>query len=420
MHDPCRVGIVGRAVTRALAGPAVIIATIAGASLAAPDLLQAQGIPGLAPPLRGELPPVPEPTFHPEPAGVAVTPIASGLETIWSLEFAPDGRLFITERAGRVRILNPDGTLQPEPWIEFPDVVRREDGLLGLALHPDFANEPWVYLFHTIQKGDALVNRVSRFREINGRAGEEQILLDDLESYMIHNGGRLRFGQDGMLYVTLGEIGQPTLSQDLNRLQGSVLRITPEGGIPADNPWPGSPVWAYGVRNPHGLAVRPSDGALFLADNGPSGEWGPLRIGARDEINIIVKGGNYGWPVAVGAPNHPAYVDPIISWNPSQPPGDLIFYDADLFPELKGDLLYTTLRGETLMRIRFQEEDDPNQITAVEWWFHNGEVSGGSKFGRLRGMTVGPDGAIYVGTSNFGRGSAREGDDRILRITPAP
>ena len=102
--------------------------------------------------------------------------------------------------------------------------------------------------------------------------------------------------------------------------------------------------------------MTPTDGALFLGDNGPSSEWGPLRIGARDEINIIVKGGNYGWPLAVGAPNHPDYVDPIIAWNPSQPPGDLTFYDADLFPELKGDLLYTTLRGETLMRFRFEDE----------------------------------------------------------------
>jgi quinoprotein glucose dehydrogenase len=208
------------------------------------------------------------------------------------------------------------------------------------------------------------------------------------------------------------------LAQDLTRLQGSVLRLTPEGEVPWDNPLPGNAIWAYGLRNSHGLAFRPTDGALFLGDNGPSGEWRPVRISGRDEINIIEKGGNHGWPLAVGAPNHPAFVDPIISWDPSQPPGDLTFYDAELFPELRGDLLYTTLRGETLMRIRFEDEDDPNLITAVEWWFHEDPETGTSRFGRLRGMTVGPDGAIYVGTSNFGRGSAREGDDRILRIAP--
>src|SRR5690606_22440746 len=152
------------------------------------------------------------------------------------------------------------------------------------------------------------------------------------------------------------------ISQDLSRPQGSILRLTPEGEVPWDNPLPGNPIWSYGHRNPHGLAVRPSDGALFVADNGPSGEWGPLRIGARDEISIVRKGGNYGWPLAVGAPNHPAFVDPIIAWIPSQPPGDLTFYDGSLFPDLRGDLLYTTLRGETLMRIRFENEENPDLI----------------------------------------------------------
>jgi glucose/arabinose dehydrogenase len=374
--------------------------------------------PAYALPLRGELPPVPEPTYHPEPEGVAVTVVAEGLNTVWSLEFAPDGRLFATERDGKVRVIGADGVLDPEPWAEFPVEVRREDGVLGLTLHPDFENQPWVYIFRTVKKGDEFVNRLSRFRDVDGHAGEEEILLDDLESYMIHNGGRLRFGPDGMLYLTLGDLNQPPLAQDLSRLQGSILRLTPEGEVPWDNPLPGNPIWAYGLRNSHGLAFRLADGALFLADNGPSGEWRPVRIGARDEINIIQKGKNYGWPLAVGAPNHPAFVDPIIAWNPSEPPGDLTFYDADLFPELRGDLLFATLRGETLMRIRFEDEDDPNLITAVEWWFHEGPESGVSRFGRLRGMTVGPEGAIYVGTSNFGRSSAREGDDKILRIAP--
>jgi glucose/arabinose dehydrogenase len=393
---------------------------VAAVFLSGPTGVQGQFHPDLATPLRGELPPTPAPIFLPEPEGVAVTTFASGLQTIWSLEFAPDGRLFVSERPGRIRVVGPDGALDPVPWLELPDLVRRDDGMLGLALHPDFAEEPWVYVFHLVRKGDELVNRVSRFREVGGRAGQEEVLLDDLESTVTHNGGRLRFGPDGMLYVTLGDIDQPTLAQDLIRLHGSILRITPEGRVPADNPWPGSAIWAYGLRNTGGLAFRPADGALFAADHGPSSEWGPLRINARDEINIIVRGGNYGWPLAVGAPNHPAYVDPIIAWIPAQPPGDLTFYDGDLFPELKGDLLFTTLRGETMMRIRFTDPEEPDLITAVEWWFHNGELSNGSRFGRLRGLTVGPDGAIYIGTSNFGRAMAREGDDRILRIAPAP
>jgi quinoprotein glucose dehydrogenase len=318
-----------------------------------------------------------------------------------------------------VRILGTDGRLDPTPWVEFPNVVRLEDGLLGLALHPDFANQPWVYLHYTVQKGEALVNRVSRFREVNGRAGEEEILIDDLDSNRIHNGGRLRFGPDGMLYISIGELSDPVRAQDLNRLQGKILRITPEGEIPADNPFPGSPIWAYGLRNPHGLTFRPSDGTLFVADNGPTGEWRPLPIGARDEISPVPKGGNLGWPLAVGAPGHPDYVDPIIAWIPAQAPGDLAFYNADLFPELKGNLLFTSLAGQVFMRFTVGNEQNPNAVTSVEWWFHTG-VARESTYGRLRAMTVGPDGAIYVGTSNFGRGTAREGDDRILRITPAP
>jgi quinoprotein glucose dehydrogenase len=404
-------------VLRRAAG-ATLAAAAAGILILGGEALSAQPIPGLAPPLRGELPQVPAPTFLSEPPGVVVTPVATGLEIVWSLEFAPDGQLFITERPGRVRVMSAAGVLDPTPWVSFPDVVRREDGLLGLALHPDFVNQPWVYLYHTIQKGDALINRVSRFREVNGRAGEEEILIDDLDSNMIHNGGRLRFGPDGMLYISTGDLRSPTRAQDyLSDLQGKILRITPEGEIPADNPFAGSRVWAYGLRNPHGLTFRPSDGTLFVADNGPSGEW--AQVGARDEISAVAKGGNLGWPLAVGAPGHPDYVDPIIAWNPSQAPGDLAFYNADLFPELKGNLLFTTLSGQTFMRLTVGNEANPNRVTAVEWWFHSG-ANQGSRFGRLRAMTIGPDGAIYVGTSNFGRGSAREGDDRILKITPAP
>lgn len=377
--------------------------------------------PPLEPPLVGELPPSPEEVYVPSPEGISVTPYATGLKVVWSLDFAPDGRLFIAEREGRIRVVSADGQLDPTPWHTFEGMeVRLEDGLLGLALHPDFETQPWVYAFYTVQKDDTYVNRVSRFREVNGRAGEEQVLIDDIPSFRIHNGGRLRFGPDGMLYVTVGEITQSMRAQDVNDLPGKILRVTPEGEIPADNPFPGSPVWAYGMRNTHGLAFRPSDGALFAADNGPTGEWGQLRIRALDEVSIIQKGGNHGWPVAVGAPGDPRYVDPILAWIPSNPPGDLIFYDGDLMPELKGDLFFSGLRTQALLRIRFQDPADPNKVTAVERWFTGPEPRTDSVYGRLRGMAVGPDGALYVGTGNHdGRSALREGDDRVLRIGPA-
>jgi glucose/arabinose dehydrogenase len=393
-------------------GVAVGLLLGAGASMAQ----QADPLPR---PIRGELPAAAEEVFVVDPPGIEVTPYATGLEVVWSLEFAPDGRLFVAERPGRVRVVSAGGQLDPAPWLTVQTEVRLEDGLLGLALHPDFANQPWVYVFYTFRKGEDLVNRVSRFREVNGRGTSEEVLLDDLPSFRIHNGGRLAFGPDGMLYITLGEVSQPLRSQDLDDLAGSVLRITPEGAIPADNPWSGSPIWAYGVRNPHGLAFRPSDGALFLSDNGPSSEWGPLRIGARDELNIIVKGGNYGWPAAVGAPGVDPYIDPILSWNPALPPGGLAFYDAELMPELAGNLFYTSLSGQALLRIQFDDAQAPDRPTRVERWFRP-DLRSPSTYGRLRGVTVGPDGAIYVGTGNHdNRSPLREGDDRVLRIAPA-
>ena len=381
----------------------------------------AGGAPALPPPLVGELPPAPAEVLVLNPEGVSVTPFVTGLKVVWSLDFAPDGRLFIAEREGRIRVASRTGELDPTPWHTFQGMqVRLEDGLLGLALHPDFETQPWVYAFYTVQKGEQYVNRVSRFREVNGRSGPEEVLIDDLPSFRIHNGGRLRFGPDGMLYVTVGEISEPMRAQDLQNMGGKILRLTPDGKVPADNPFPDSPVWAYGMRNTHGLTFRPTDGALFAADNGPTGEFGAAQIRARDEVNIIQKGGNHGWPLAVAAPADPRYVDPILTWVPANPPGDLIFYNADLMPQLKGDLFYSGLSSQTLLRFRFQDPANPNRVTAIERWFTGPVPRTDSLYGRLRGMAVGPDGALYVGTGNHdGRSALREGDDRVLRIGPA-
>jgi quinoprotein glucose dehydrogenase len=264
--------------------------------------------------------------------------------------------------------------------------------------------------------GDAVTNRVSRFRERDGRGVDEEIILYGIPGSTNHNGGRIKFGPDGMLYVGTGDARDRHRAQNLDNVGGSVLRLTPEGDVPADNPWPGNPIWAYGFRNPLGIAFRPGDGALFVADHGPTTEWEP-RIGAFDEVNIVTRGANYGWPRVVGAPGIDGYVDPILSWIPSVPPGDLIFHNGDLF--------LSALWSEALIRIRFEDPSDPNRVTGVERWFNSriwrdGEPSE-SRYRRLRALAVGPDGALYLGTSNRdGRLEPEAYDDRVLRIVIDP
>lgn len=378
--------------------------------------------------IRGELPPMPEITWIESPDGYQVEEFATDLQVVWTIRFAPDGRMFVTERPGRVRIIAADGTMDPEPWLSIEERIffQGESGLTGLAFHPDYPSDPRVYLMYTYMSDEGPFNRISYFTEVEGRAGEETILYDELaaqERGGSHSGGTLQFGSDGMLYVATGDAFERQRSNDLEDLSGAVLRITPEGEVPADNPWPGNPIWAHGMRNPHGLAWQPETGNLFAGDHGPTGE---DQLMAHDRIIVLEGGRHHGWPVMVGAIGSPDYVDPILTFVPSSPPGDVLFYNSDLMPELKNDLFVSVLGfqpqdRQNLMRIRFEDESDPSKPTAIERWFNDGE--GNSVYGRLRALAVGPDGALYVGTSNHdGRQmtpSHRETPDRILKITPA-
>jgi glucose/arabinose dehydrogenase len=364
-------------------------------------------------------PPMPEEEFYMEPPGMVVEDFVTGLEVVWEITFLPDGRTLITERAGRVRLVSPDGQLQSEPWAAPADVFHSGGGgVMGMALHPGFPEEPWVYIMYTKETSNGPVNRVVRYRDAGDRGEEKEVIMDDIPAANTHNGGRIAFGPDGMLYLTVGDTGQADQSQDPDDLRGSIVRITPEGGIPADNPWPGNPVWAIGLRNVQGLAFHPHSGQLLSADHGPTD---------HDQIHIIEGGKNYGWPIFVGAADLDEYEDPILEWVPAAPPGGLVFYDGDLIPDMQGDLLFTTLKSEALLRIRFEDADNPVRAASIERWFVDKDLGdaamgeGPSAYGRLRAVTVGPDGAIYIGTSNRdrGRGNVRDGDDRVIRIAPA-
>lgn len=346
-------------------------------------------------------------TYRPDVAEVNVLTWASGLDTPWSLVFLPDGRALVSERPGRIRLI-VGGQVRAQPYLSVDSTVESgEGGLMGLALHPRFPDQAFVYAMQTFQNASGnLENRVIRLRHLGDRAEFDRVILDGIPGGRNHNGGRIAFGPDGLLYVGTGEVFQGELAQDRNSLGGKVLRVNPDGGIPADNPFPNSAVYTLGNRNPQGFAWHPQTGALFSSEHGPSGENGWR---GHDELNLIVRGDNYGWPRVIGAPGRDGFDDPIVFWPDGAPPAGIAFW--------RGDLFMTTLRRQALVRVSLERSGQTYRATRLENWFASSNGQG--RYGRLRDAVVGPDGALYVTTSNQdGRGSPRDGDDRILRIAP--
>ncbi len=331
-----------------------------------------------------------------------------GLEIPWSLKFLPDGRALVSERPGRIRLIK-NGILQKNPYAEIDVAHVGEGGLLGLAVHTEFPIKPYIYAMHTYKKGNSLLNRVIRLKDMGDRGKFDKVIIDNIPGGRFHNGGRIEFGPDGMLYITTGEIFDSNLAQDLKSLGGKILRVTPEGEIPQDNPFKDSPIYSYGHRNPQGLAWYPETGELFSSEHGPSGEF--LRFG-NDEINLIKKGGNYGWPEVIGIKKKTPYVDPLILWEKTTPPSGMTFYSANKLSHLKNDLFVATLRSECIVRIKLLKSSNGFKVLRMERWFEN-------KYGRIRDVVQGTDGLIYFLTNNRdGRGKPRDGDDRIYRIIP--
>jgi glucose/arabinose dehydrogenase len=316
--------------------------------------------------------------------------VAAGLEAPWALAFDPAGALLVTERPGRIRMIK-SGTLLPQPVATLNVAAVGEGGLMGLAIDPVFDVSGFLYVCYTPRKDGRLVNRVARLTVQDGQAGVERVLLDDIPGADQRDGCRLKFGPDGKLYVTTGDAAIPELAQRLDSPAGKILRINPDGSVPADNPFPGSPVYATGFRNPQGLAWDRA-GRLFAAD---------LVPGPHDEINEIVRGGNYGWPVVSALARDPRYRDPLIEsagtvWKPS---GIVV----------RNDTLYVAaLLGRQLVRIRVMPDAVVLQPSRLM-----------SSWGRLRDVVVGPEDALYIATSNRdGRGAPDPADDRILRVWP--
>ncbi|MGQ3683449.1 MAG: PQQ-dependent sugar dehydrogenase [Candidatus Loosdrechtia sp.] len=355
----------------------------------------------------GEVPQGVEDVFLPRPDGVTVVSWVEGLEIPWQLVFLPDGnKALVTERPGRIRLIE-NNTLRNEPYMVIRNVGHiGEGGLMGLALHPDFPDVPYLYTMYTYREGEKIYNRVSRLIHRGDYGEYDCVILDRIPGHSVHNGGRIRFGPDRMLYITTGDIWQAHRAQDVNNLGGKILRLTPDGDIPDDNPFPDSPVYSLGHRNPQGLAWHPETGHLFISDHGPSGEFG-LR--GRDMIKVIQPGGNYGWPETVGYIEKNKYLNPLVMWVHAVPPSGVEFYNGDLF--------IATLRSQALIRIQTGHQGEYKyEVKKIERWFATDEFRG--TYGRLRDVVAGPGGQLYILTNNRdGRGSPRPGDDKILRVS---
>lgn len=326
---------------------------------------------------------------------VAVEVVEEGFEIPWDIAFLPEGGMLVTERTGHlILVYENEGTK------EVPVTgVRQggEGGLLGLLLHPDFQSNKLLYLYLSSPgtQGET-ENKIIRYRFENNTLTEDRVIISGIPGALYHDGGRMEFGPDGKLYVTTGDATRSQIAQDKNSLGGKILRLNDDGTIPADNPF-GTEIYSFGHRNPQGLAWDDT-GNLWETEHGRSGITSGL-----DEINLIKAGENYGWPTIEGDETQAKMHPPVrhSGTDDTWAPASLVYLDGSLF--------FGGLRGEALYEAKLEGE------RVVELHEHFKGV-----FGRIRTVRLGPDGMLYLTTSNTdGRGAAKEGDDKIIRVDPA-
>lgn len=322
---------------------------------------------------------------------VEVEVVAEGLEIPWDIAFLPDESMLVTERPGRVVHIE-SGRVFPVEGVRHVG----EAGLLGIALHPNFSENSFVYLYQTVDTTDGGVkNQVVRYTYTAEEFLYDTLILDNIPAARNHDGGRIAFGPDSLLYVTVGDAQNKNSAQDTAVLSGSILRVRDDGSIPEDNPF-GNAVYSYGHRNPQGLTWD-DEGRLWSTEHGRSG----LRSG-YDEINNIVRGANYGWPKSEGDTVVMDTVAPVLHSTATETwaPASAEFYNGRIFfGGLRGEALYeAVLEGDTVVELRQHLK---------------------KQYGRIRTVRLGPDGYLYLTTSNRdGRGVPTGTDDRIIRIHP--
>lgn len=335
--------------------------------------------------------------------------VVSGLDHPWSLAFLPEGRMLVTERPGRLRLI-ANGRLQPGSVSGVPEVVARgQGGLLDVILHPDYADNGWIYLSFAAPSPRGAHTAVARARLEGDRLVDLKIIFkaNNIAGGRVHFGSRMAFGGDGKLYITVGERGDSDKAQELDSHNGTVVRLNDDGTVPDDNPFVNTAgampeIYSYGHRNPQGMARRPDSGAIWLHEHGPQG---------GDEINIVRAGVNYGWPVitygrsyvgfSIGEGSEkPGLAQPILHWTPSIAPSGMAFYTGDKFPAWRGNLFVGSLKFRHLVRL----ELDGERVVAQERLLENA-------FGRIRDVRQGPDGFLYLLTD--------EDEGALIRLEPA-
>lgn len=337
--------------------------------------------------------------------------IVSGLDVPWEITWGPDNYIWMTEQGGTVSKVNPK-TGKRTVVLNVPDVYRKRSmGLLGMAVSPDFKRYPYIFLDYTYLKDSNVVSRLVRYTIQDDTLTAPLVLLEDIPGGNGHNGSRIAITGDGKLMLSTGDATVSANAQNTSSVSGKVLRLNMDGTIPQDNPIPGSPVWSWGHRNIQGLAFG-YDGTLYSSEHGDATD---------DEVNIIKKGENYGWPNVQGYSDGPEEMDfvketnitePLKAWTPTIAPAGINYYGSAAIPEWNHSLLLTTLKGSSLYVLKL---DKKGGVIASEMVFFNQD------FGRIRDVCVSPSGEIYISTSNRdwnpSAGFPKPKDDRIIRIS---
>ncbi|RYZ73229.1 MAG: PQQ-dependent sugar dehydrogenase [Proteobacteria bacterium] len=338
-----------------------------------------------------------------------IKPVVTGLEVPWSLVFLSSEDWLVAERPGRIRRVR-GGKLDQAVVAQIPVTTHAEDGLLGMALHPDFKKNQYLYVYFTYEQNKELFNRVERYKlsADYSKAVSDKIILDRIPAGEKHSGGRIKFGPDGYLYIGTGDAKEPDLAQDQNSLAGKILKVDSEGRAPEHNPWPGNPAYVVGVRNIQAFDwIDPR--TIWVVDHGPSN---PVWKSGGDEVSIAHAGDNLGWPNTWGCEVKTGVITPQLVWKKASPPAGAVIYRGNKIPGWDGSLLVSTLRSEHMHRVVLHSSNS-HRISQHEVY-----LSGAAGFGRLREITQAPDGELYVTTSNCdGRGDCGAEKDKILRIT---